>query len=222
MKSIDIDEAIGNRKSIRGFKKDLVPREILQKILDTAAWAPSATNSQPWEIIVVTGSALDNIRHDNINMLKNVEKKKKQDNFTGIYRERQIKLAKKIFALMEIKREDKEKRAEWLKRGYRFFDAPAAIIVSIDNSLKDNRWTFFDIGLLTQSICLAALKYELGTCIEAQGVSFPEIIKKHARIPENKEVVIGIAIGYPDWDFPANLLRSEREKIDNIINWISD
>jgi len=222
MKSIDIVEGIRNRKSIRGFKRDSVSREILKEILDAAIWAPSATNSQPWEITVITGTALDNIRQDNLNMLKKIEKPKKHDNFTGTYRERQIKLAKQIFTLMNIKREDKEKRAEWLKRGYRFFDAPAAIIISIDQSLKGNQWSLFDIGLLSQNICLAALKYNLGTCIEAQGVSFPEIIKKHARISENKEVVIGIAIGYPDWNFPANALRSEREKIENITSWISD
>ncbi|MFW5804141.1 MAG: nitroreductase [bacterium] len=219
---MSITEAILNRKSIRGFKKNLVSKDMLQEILDVATRAPSATNSQPWEITVVSGTPLENIRHDNLRILKQGDKSIRHDNFTSIYRERQIKLAKQIFNLMGIKREDKEKRKEWQRRGFRFFDAPAAIIISMDGSLKGNQWSLFDIGLLTQNICLVALNYQLGTCIEAQGVSFPEVIKKHAKIADNKEIVIGIAIGYPDWNFPANSLRSEREKLENITAWISD
>jgi nitroreductase len=41
------------RRSVRGFRNERVPRELIEKILEAARWAPSAGNSQPWEFIVV-------------------------------------------------------------------------------------------------------------------------------------------------------------------------
>lgn len=216
---MDVIEAVRQRRSIRGFKKEPVPRETIREILQESLRAPSAMNTQPWELTVVTGEPLDKIREENVQKLAETGV---PFHFTyeGIYRRRQVDLAKQIFALMDIKREDKEKRARWLERGFRYFDAPAAIIVSMDRSLEEGTWALFDLGCLTQTICLVALQYGLGTCIEDQGVAFEEVIRKHTGLPESKKAVIGIAIGYPDWDFPANKLVSERESADELTTWV--
>ena len=68
-----------------------------------------------------------------------------------------------------------------------------------------------DIGAVMQTICLAALHYGLGTCIEDQGVMYPAVLRKFAGIPESRRIIISIAVGYPDWDFPANKVESARE-----------
>jgi len=218
---MDILEAIRARKSIRGYKPDPVPKEILTEILDFATRAPSAMNTQPWEITVVTGEALENIKQNTIEMLNsgatpstNIPPKP----FEGKYRQRQVELAIQIFQLMGIAREDKEKRAEWMQRGYCFFDAPAAIIISVDKSL-DEVHSQFDIGTITQTICLTALNYGLGTCIEDQGIAFSEVVRRFTHIPESKRIATSIAIGYPDWDFPANKLVSKREPLENVVTW---
>jgi nitroreductase len=70
-----------------------------------------------------------------------------------------------------------------------------------------------------QSICLAALSRGLGTCIEDQGVMYPDVIRRFAAVPESKRIVIAIAIGYPDWDFPANKVETAREPVDSITSW---
>ena len=77
-----------------------------------------------------------------------------------------------------------------------------------------------DIGSLMQSICLAALKYGLGTCIAKQGVYYPDVLRKIAGIPESKRIVIAIAIGTPDWDFPANAVETDREPPEAITTWV--
>jgi len=217
---MDVVEAMQTRKSIRGYKPDPVPKEIIREILHVAMRTPSATNTQPWEFTVVAGETLDKIRKGNLEKLAQVGKDHKAFfNYDGVYKTRQVDLAKQLFALMDIKREDKEKRDEWLKRGFRFFDAPAAIIITMDSSIEGS-WAPLDIGGVSYAIALLAPKYGLGTCIEAQGVAFPEVIREHTGLPENKKVVIGISIGYPDWDFPANALQSEREDVDNVTTWI--
>lgn len=219
-----ITEAIWKRMSIRGFKTDPVSKETLREILETAARAPSAMNIQPWEFTVITGDILDKIRLAIVEKLNSGAPAKPDHLSVGwpkesIYRQRQVDLAKQIFKLMDIKREEKEKRAGWLERGFRFFDAPAAIIITTDRIL-DESTSLMDIGSVMQNICLAALDYGLGTCIEDQGVMFPEVLRELAAIPENRRIIIAIAIGYPDPDFPANRLESTRESIDSITQWI--
>jgi len=222
---MDIVDAVRSRKSVRGYKPDPVPKEILREILDIAIHAPSAMNTQPWEITVITGEVLNNIRKGNVEMA-NARVEPSQElahkRFEDKYRQRQVDLAMDIFQLMGITREDKEKRAQWTQRGFRFFDAPAAFILSMDKSLDGSLMSLVDIGAIMQTICLTALNYGLGTCIEDQGVMFPEIVRKYADIPESSRIIVSIAIGYPDWDFPANELESTREPVENVVTWKDD
>jgi len=218
---LDILEAVRSRKSIRGYKPDLVPREVLEGILNLAARSPSAMNTQPWEFTVVSGGVIDSIRKENTQALLSGEAPGPDfpvESYSGAYKQRQVDLAVEIFRLMGIAREDGVKRMEWMQRGFRFFDAPAAILISADRSIEGSLW-LFDLGAVTQTICLAALECGLGTCIEAQGVTFPRVIRKHTGIPESKKIIMSIAIGYPDWEFPANRLESGREPLENITSW---
>jgi nitroreductase len=51
---MEVLEAIRTRRSVRKYKKDLIPQEKIEKILEAGRWAPSANNSQPWEFIILT------------------------------------------------------------------------------------------------------------------------------------------------------------------------
>jgi len=220
---MNIVEAIKTRKSIRNFKPDPVPKEILKEILEIASLAPSAMNTQPWEFIVLSGDVLENIRRGNVEMLNSGALPNPEHSVVGwpsdsVYRRRQVELAKQLFNLMDIPREDKKKRAEWMERGFRYFDAPAAIIVLTDRSLSE-AGPLMDVGAVMQNICLAALNYGLGTCIEDQGVMYPDVVRKFADISESKRIIIAIAIGYPNWDFPANRVESTREPVESITTW---
>jgi nitroreductase len=220
---MDVIKAIKERKSIRKFKPDPVPKKIIREILETAVRAPSGMNTQPWEFAVLAGDVIEKVKQANMDLVNssmelrpgNLSDDKPPDT---VYRRRQVELARMIFKLMDIPREDVEKRAQWLKRGFRFFDAPAAIIIMIDSSLPVPG-PLLDIGAVMQTICLAAMNYGLGTCIESQGVSFPGVLRRYAKIPESKRMIISIAIGYPDFDFPANRLESTRESVDSATTW---
>ncbi len=221
---MDIIEAVNKRKSIRGYKPDPVPKQVLEQILELASRAPSAMNTQPWELTVFTGEVLENVRRSNVDLLRSGAPPNPEHVVTSwpkesIYRQRQVDLAKQIFQLMDIPREDKEKRAKWLERGFRYFDAPTAIILSTDRSLSESG-PLLDLGAAIQTICLTALHFGLGTCIEDQGTMYPEVLRKYGHIPESKRIIAAIAIGYPDWDFPANKLESEREPIKNVTTWL--
>jgi nitroreductase len=220
---MNVIQAIKARKSIRGYRPDPVPRELLRDILTVAGRSPSAMNSQPWEFVVLGGGVLDRVREANVANLRGGVLPTGEHSVTGwskdsVYRTRQVELAKGLFHLMGIERHDAAKRAEWLERGFRFFDAPAAIVVLTDKSLKPET-PLIDIGIVIQSICLAALEHGLATCIEDQGCMYPEILRELAEIPDTKRIVMAMAIGYPDWDFPANRIETTRVPIDEITLW---
>jgi len=221
---MDIVEAIKTRKSIRKFKPDPVPRNLLAEILETACRTPSAMNSQPWEFVVLGGDVLEKLKQANIEKLKAGEPPQSEHTVVGweretVYFSRQVGLAKELFRLMDIGREDKDKRAEWTARGFRYFDAPAAIVILTDTSLAEIA-PLLDLGAIMQTICLAALNHGLGTCIEDQGVMYPKVLREVAAIPDNKRIVISIAIGYPESDFPANQIETTREPLENIATWL--
>jgi nitroreductase len=219
---MDIIEAIRTRKSIRDYKPDPVPKEILEEILEVATRAPSTDNTQPWEFTVITGKVLEDIRRANVEMFNSGALSQPEVNWgwppDSVYRQRQVELGKQLFQLIGISKQDKEKKAEWMERGFRYFDAPTAIIICVDRSLTEVG-PLLDIGTVMQSICLTALHYGLGTSIEYQGIMYPEVLRKFAGIPESKRIIISIAIGYPDWELPANKVKSTREPVENITTW---
>jgi len=181
-------------------------------------------NTQPWEFVVIGGDVLTRMKQAIVAKLKAGEPMSHEHQVVGwgrdtVYRQRQVDLAKQIFHHMAIAREDREKRDQWLERGFRFFDAPAGILLLTDKALGE-AGPLLDLGAVMQNICLAALDFGLGTCIEDQAVSYPRIIREMAAIPETKRIVIAIAIGYPDWTFPANQVISQREPIDRLTTWL--
>jgi len=220
---MELIQAIKTRKSIRNFKPDPVPKETLRAILEIATRAPSAVNRQPWEFFIITGEVLEKIKNKHVEKLLSPRdhqghNRKKVDT-GGIWRRRQVDLAIELFRLMGITRDDVEKRAEWNERGFRYFDAPTAIILVKDLSIAHKLSGYLDIGSVSQTICLTALEYGLGTCIENQGAKYPEVLREYANIPESKEIVTTIAIGYPNWDFPANKIVTPREDLENNTTW---
>jgi nitroreductase len=224
---MEIVEAINQRKSIRAFKSDPVPREILKEIMELALRAPSYDNTQPWEFAIVTGKKLEEIRQAFVG--KAVAEEPNPDipltrEFPQPYDTRRRTLGRKVLELKGISREDKEKRGMWLLQGLRLFEAPCVIYIYIDRSFYQqsdrlNIWPVFDCGLVAENIMLLATKYGLGTIAQIQTVVYPDVLRKVLGIPDSKLIVLGISVGYPDWDDPVNQLRSEREPLDNVSTW---
>jgi nitroreductase len=143
-------EFAASRKSVRGFKNKSVSKELVDAVINGAKWAPSSYNTQTWRIHAVTGSVLDNIREDNTkNTLAgkpHVRDFPYKEDYVGIHRQRQIDVAIQLFEVMGITREDKEKRMEWMMRGFRQFDAPVSLVLTYDKSLEPAGITQFGLG----------------------------------------------------------------------------
>ena len=214
---MQLDEAMLERRSIRGFAKDPVPRALLEEIIALAMRAPSSMNTQPWNFTVISGEPLDLIRagntERNIAGVPHSREFRIGEAFAGQHRDRQVGVAKQLFAAMGIEREDKEKRMDWVLRGFRQFDAPVCVIITYDRVLADSDDTAFDCGAVTTALVNAAWSRGLGAVINSQGIMQSPVVREHANIAEDQVIMKAVALGWPDDSFPANAVVSERRSV---------
>ncbi len=216
---MDLIKAMLERKSIRAFKPDPVSREKVKEVLDIAINAPSAINLQPWEFTVVMGE----------------EKARLSRKLVKLYREKQISCSpgnvkpladsftRRGVASFELMNPILEQLGTDFNRfinegSCNFYGAPTAIILCLDNAFSKAR--LVDIGIVLGFITLTAYSLGLGTCPIGLINAYEDDMKELLNIPDNKDVVIGIALGYPDWDSPLNNFKTPRDSLDNFIKWI--
>ena len=221
---MQFDDVLRGRRSIRGYKSDPVPKVLIEEILELAMRAPSSMNTQPWNFTILSGAALDKIRAGNTERnLAGVPHSREfriGKAFEGQHRDRQVGVAKQLFAAMGIAREDKEARQDWVLRGFRQFDAPVCVIITYDRELADSDDTAFDCGAVTTALVNAAWSRGLGAVINSQGIMQSPVVREHAGIADDQVIMKAVALGWPDEDFPANAVVSERKSVAEAATFI--
>jgi len=217
---MSFDEVVLGRRSIRGFLKKDVSKELIEDVLTLAIRAPTSYNTQPWNFTVVSGHVLDSIRETNVkNMLAGVDPSLEitaTGTYTEQHRKRQVDVAKQLFGAMGIERHDKAGRDDWVLRGFRQFDAPVSIIVTYDRSLRGNETAAFDCGGVVNALVNAAWSRGLGCVINSQGIMQSSFVRELAQIPEDQVIMICVAMGWPDDSFAANSVVSERRPVSEV------
>ncbi|MDO7836435.1 nitroreductase [Sphingobium sp. HBC34] len=218
------DEVVLGRRSIRGFHDRPVPRALLEEIFALTMRAPSSVNTQPWNFYVVSGPPLEAIRKGNVERnlagVPDSREFRKGGEYAGVHRDRQVEIAKQLFAEMGIAREDKNARLDWVLRGFRQFDAPVSIVITYDRSLIESDIAPFDCGAVTNALVNAAWSRGLGCCINSQGIMQSPVVREHAAIPDDQVIMICIALGFPDYAFPANAVVSRRKSMAEAVTFV--
>ncbi len=221
---MDFTELARTRRSVRGYKSDPVPRALIEEVIAVAKQAPSSMNTQPWHVHVLTGAPLDEVRRRNMTEMETGVPPKRDilthGPYEGLHRERQVNIAKQLFAAMGIERHDAERRQDWVRRGFRQFDAPVSIVLTYDRALDPGAVCHFDLGALSYGIVLAAWERGLGAVVNGQGISRSDIVREVARIPEDEVIMTAIAMGWPDDEFAANGVKSDREANAEFVRYV--
>jgi nitroreductase len=216
---MDLFQAMKERKSIRAFKPDPVPRETIEEILGLVTSAPSAINLQPWEFTVVMGE----------------EKARLSRRLLKSYKEKQISCSPgnvkplaetfsrrgvESFKLMNPYLEEMGAQFDcFVNEGScNFYGAPVAIILTLDNAFSKAR--LVDMGVALGYLVLVAHGLGLATCPIGLICAYEDDIRELLDIPDNKDVVIGVALGYPDGASPVNRFKSPRDGLGNFVRWI--
>ncbi|HZZ88060.1 MAG TPA: nitroreductase [Caulobacteraceae bacterium] len=222
--AMTFDQVVLGRRSARGFKRQPVPKALIREVVEIAMRAPSSLNTQPWNFYVVAGEPLDRIRAGNTERnLAGVPSSREfrgHGEYTGAHRERQIGIAKQLFAVMGIERHDQAARQDWVLRGFRQFDAPVSVVVTYDRSIHGGDIAPFDCGAVTNALVNAAWSRGLGSVINSQGIMQSPVVREHAGIPDDQVIMICVAMGFPDDSFPANAVVSQRKSVDEAVVFV--
>lgn len=222
-----VDAAITSRRSARAFLPTPVPRETIEQILSVASRAPSGTNTQPWKVHVLTGSAKHALARD-IQAAHNDPEARAQHTeeydyypteWRSPYIDRRRKVGWDLYTLLGIGRADKARMHAQHGRNYAFFDAPVGMIFSIERVLQTGSW--LDYGMFLQNVMVAARGRGLDTCPQAAFMQFHRIISKHLLLPAEQMVVCGMSLGHADPDAVANRLTTEREPVSGFARFLS-
>jgi len=219
---MEVREAIRNRRSIRGFKPDPVPRKVLEELLETCRWAPSSQNTQTCELAILGGKVMAELKSRleekvkaNVKPYADIPGKEIYEPY--LQRANEMRDTLDTHQFPPGTKDLEAKRKAYLLKGARLFDAPNGIVIYCDKAL-DNK-TLVNAGVMAQTIALAATACGLGTCIMFRAVHYPDILREMLGIPESKLILMALAIGYPDPEFPVNSYPRHRVPLDNIARW---
>ncbi len=221
-----VDTAIRSRRSVRAFLPREVPDETIKTILETAARAPSGTNTQPWRVYVLRGKAKDELSRRILAAYNDPEEEAKHTQeyayyptkWISPYIERRRKVGWDLYGLLGIGKGQKEKMHAQHSRNYKFFDAPVGLMFTIDRILEKGSW--LDYGMFLENIMVAARGHGLDTCPQAAFTPFHRIISDYLRIPENETLICGMSLGYADNEAIENTLVTEREPLESWVTFL--
>lgn len=214
-----VDAAITSRRSVRAFLPTPVPRQTIEDILQVAARAPSGTNTQPWQVHVLTGAAKQALSKDILAAYDDPAARATHTEeyayypteWKSPYIDRRRKVGWDLYSMLGIGKTDKDRMHAQHARNYAFFDAPVGLMFTIDRVLQQGSW--LDYGMFLQSVMVAARGRGLHTCPQAAFMQFHRIIAQHLNLPDAQMLVCGMSLGYADTAAVANQLVTEREPV---------
>lgn len=215
----DLEDAITRRRSVRMFMPDKpVPRELVDEALALAVHAPSSCNIQPWHLVFTTGAARERLVDAMLTQARDgpLPGPPIPDCFAHIHHA----TGAEVFGAMGIARDDGEARRNAVLRNWEFFRAPLAGIVCMHREL--GLVDSIGVGMFLQTLVLALTARGLGTCLQVSIAAYPDIIREQLGIDEEFSILCGLAVGYPDPDFPANDLRVTRHPVGEKVVFLED
>lgn len=219
---MDVLQSIKTRFSTRAFLDKPIEKEIVTKILDHARMAPSAVNTQPWLVHVLTGEKKQKLCQAILHAHKSgISANPDYNYYPGKwhepYKSRRKACGHALYSALDIKYEDVDKRQQAWNRNYLFFEAPVGLMIFIDSRLAKGSW--IDIGMFIQTLMLAATHFGLHTCPQASMAEYPGIARNILDVEDDFHLVCGISLGYADMSKPVNQYRTDREPVSSFTTW---
>jgi len=219
---MNINDAISQRHSTRAFLDKDVSREQINRILDIARHSPSGANTQPWQVVVVSGESKLTLQKSFEQALSSGIKSQIAYQYypvtwKPIYKNRRRECGLQLYSSLNIAKEDSEKRAAQWAANYRAFDAPVMLLFFIDSDMETG--SFLDYGMFLQSVMLAAMEEGLATCPQAALADYPQIVKQSLGHAPDATLICGMALGYEDVKANVNKYRTPRESVANFTQY---
>lgn len=221
-----VDQVIRDRRSVRAFLPTPVPRAEIEAILEVAARAPSGTNTQPWQVYVLSGARKQALSDEIVQTFYDAaaleHHHEEYDYYPATWVDpflaRRRKIGLDLYGLLGLTRDNLEGMKAQQARNYRFFDAPVGLIFTMDRVMGQG--SLLDYGMFMQNIMIAARARGLDTCPQAAFNQFHKIIAHHLDLPSSQKVICAMALGYADPSKIENTLETDREPVAKFAHFL--
>jgi nitroreductase len=216
-------ELFDQRHSCRGFLPTPLQRTTIAQVLAAAQRTASWCNAQPWQVHIVSGAALERLRADLVARAE-ADTPAAPDvawprEYRGVYQSRRRECGWDLYRAVGVQKGDREGSARQARENFRLFGAPHLAIVSSAEPLGAHG--VMDCGGWVANFMLAATSLGVATIAQAALASWPDVLRAHLGIPEDRIVLCGISFGHEDPDHPANAFRTDRAPLDEVVTWIA-
>jgi nitroreductase len=186
-----------------------------------AQLAPSWCNTQPWQIIVLSGQAVDRLRDKLYAHAKSGARSNPDFDFPaqyeGVYRDRRKACGVQLYQSLGIGKEDRKAVAGQALENFRFFEAPHVLLITTPQSL--GVYGAIDCGLYISAFMLAAREHGVDAIAQAALASYPDFLREYFQLPGERKFICGIALGYADTAHPVNSYRTGRAELEDVVDW---
>ncbi len=214
-------EAIETRRSSRSFRPDPIPGDVIKKILQAVSASPSYTNTQPWEVAIVSGQKRNALAEKLLNLAAakapTCSDLPIPKGWPAAMDERSREHGARRLSTLGLARDDGGEREKLRLMNFEFYGAPCAVFLFMDGSLGE--WSILDMGLFAQNLILAAHSLGVGSCLQASVTNYAQEIKKFLGVEESRKLVVCIALGYRDEKAVLNTYRSIKQTPDEFTRW---
>lgn len=209
-------DLMNKRYSARDYENKQIPENDLKEIIETASLSPSWANTQPWNVYIATGDAMKSIHEKWIE--QSSEKTQEEPYFSRVnpedFGERGVNNMNKFLSdAMGFLGGPEEFGASQT----RLYNAPSVAYLTVKKSSPT--CSLYDLGAFSMSLLLAAAEKDIYTVVANELVKYPKILRDKLSIPDDEDIVMGIAMGYAS-ENKLNDYRSSRMELDEILNII--
>jgi nitroreductase len=214
---MNVSEAVERRMSIRAFRPDPVPGDMVREILDKARRAPSGGNLQPWKVYVLGGAAIEEFKGIIAEKLKAgvteaPEYNVYPPNLWEPLRKRRRETGALRYAALGVGDKDVEGQRKLVEENYKFFGAPVGLFFCLDRRCGPPQWS--DVGMLMNTIMLLAVERGLDTCPQEIWSNWPKTVAEYVKMPADHMLFAGMSMGYRDADHVLAKLRTTRVPLE--------
>ena len=217
---MNVTEAVTSRRSVRAFTDQKVDLETITRVMDTARWAASGCNYQPWEASILTGEPLKDLQ----TKLQADGPQEAEYDWTApgqedAYKERLNGVSAGMFGALGIARDDSAGRMAAMGRNVTSFDAPVLLLCYFPRLMKEAQWS--DTGMWLQTIALLLREEGLDSCFQEFMGLYPKTIRDFLGLDHERYMVFcGMAIGYREADAPINNFERERVPLEQQVKFL--
>jgi nitroreductase len=220
---MDVYEVIESRRAVRAFTDEAVPVEVLERVLATASRSPSGGNLQPWNVYVLTGAALTDLKQRAMARVAAGDSGDEREfemypaHLKSPYAERRAAAGAQRYRALDVAIDDDAGRRQAVEGNWDCFGAPAALFVFIDRDMGAAQWA--DLGMFLQTVMLLLRAEELHSCPQLAWSVYHRSVAEVVGAPPELMLFCGLSVGFEDVHVPS--VRIDRAPLAETVTFLN-